>query len=107
MVLLVSANEDSYSDECRLIMSVVNSLRIRIHTLHPLSFSTQIAGLLRENPFHLIIFEDVSVYFSLPTSSKQRLDGYCRNNSVGVIGFLRNPLTLKSVPGSENFAEVG
>ena len=106
LILLISANDNNFSDDAKLIMYVADSLRISIHTLHPISFFIQIPKLVQTKSFQLLIFEDISVYFSLSSVGREILDSYCKMNSVGVIGFLKNPFTLKSLDGNENFSEV-
>ena len=105
-ILLVTSNNEKLTDESRLIISVAKSLRIPIQTLSSKSFYVQITKLVQKKSFQLIIFGDTSVYFSLSPSDKEILDSYCKMNSVGVIGFLENPFTLRSLEGNENFAEV-
>ncbi|KAL5963687.1 Bifunctional heparan sulfate N-deacetylase/N-sulfotransferase 2 [Taenia solium] len=68
----------SISEDARLVISVVQSLRLAIHPLNPI----------------------------LPAVTKSALDDYCKTNRVAVIAFFQNAHTLRGIPGNEDFAEI-
>lgn len=105
-ILLISASKTILSDDAKLVVSVVQALRIPIHTLQSIAFVSQITRLTENKSFALIIFEDASNYFMLPVEVKAKLDEYCRKNDVGVVGFMKNAVFMKALPNDDDFAEV-
>ncbi|VDM30800.1 unnamed protein product [Hydatigera taeniaeformis] len=106
IVLLITASDHDMSEDAKLIISVVQSLRLTIYPLSPVSFSSQIHRLTGAKYFRMIIFEDFLIYFSLPTLVKLALDEYCKRDHVAVIAFFLNANTLRGIPTNEHFAEI-
>lgn len=106
LILVITAFDQQISENAKLIISVVQSLRIAVYPLRPFLISTQLLQLIRSKSFQLVIFEDILMYFNLPNSTKFFLDYYFKINSVKLIGFPKNLNTLKGIPKNEDFSEV-
>ncbi|KAH9281346.1 Bifunctional heparan sulfate N-deacetylase/N-sulfotransferase 2 [Echinococcus granulosus] len=106
LILFVAASDNQISEDARLVISVVQSLRLAVYPLNLVSFLSQVHRLILAKFFQMVIFEDFLVYFSLPAAVKLALDDYCKANSVAVIAFFQKAHTLKGIPGNDDFAEV-
>ena len=105
-ILLITTSDQQLSENAKLIISIVQSLRLPVYPLKAQLFASYISELIRSKSFRLVIFDDFLIYFSLPILSRLALDEYCKSNGVGVIGFLENAVTLKDIPANEDFSEV-
>ncbi|KAM7542990.1 hypothetical protein Aperf_G00000006570 [Anoplocephala perfoliata] len=106
LVLIITTSDQQISEDAKLIISVVQSLRIPVYPLRAALISTQLHQLIRSKSFQLVIFEDILMYFGLPTPIRLYLDDYCKVNNIKIIGFPKNLNTLKGIRNNEDFSEM-
>ncbi|EUB54167.1 hypothetical protein EGR_10977 [Echinococcus granulosus] len=103
-ILLIVASDNQISEDARLVISVVQSLRLAAHPLNLVPFFSQVHRLIRAKLFQMVIFGNFLIYFSLPAVVKLALDDYCNTNRVVFIAFFQNAHTLRGTPGNDDFA---
>lgn len=110
LVLFVVGSDQNLSGDARLLKTFLGSQRVASFLVRPNAFPGRIHQFMHGSglfmPIKLVVFEDFLVYFSLPGDAKKMMDDYCRQNSVGIIGFFKNLAGLRELVDVPGFVEV-